>query len=466
MILKFLIFKGNSLSDEEKVIFSPIETTVRNLIRITLGKHEILDEKPDVAKQILACLHRVNELLSLKNTDPLASAYKEFFIITQFAQSSFRASQGTFLEKIFALSDSTQRIGCGVTGKNWANYLLNPELFWKYTLKLYTKDEKREYKKIIEMNPLKFKSIKLTRGKIDLFHHCLDNNTLILAEQRSRVNTGGTSAAQSNFEKANLFLSELNIWAKNENEAIDKFLKVLKEKEITNVLFLSAGVFAENGDWGTSSTDPQLSAKKNEFGKIKNKALELVRDFPKIYEIIGEEENAFVMKINEFEILMKFQFEYGLKYLEILLNETVTGDEFIRLAQASISDDFWVTYRVSVYEQEFLSQYNKNHINELLKFINSNRSIAKEWTNIKSKFLDKKGAFDLQFYNELDRFLKTIILEYTSKKNWELTIRISSKLSEQISYLTKVLTILFAAEYLKIIEFEIKNDYTLNEFTK
>lgn len=227
------IHPDDQLNADEFILKKGIERTVGELLRLTFREDEkhlsMAGDDPResrVTNWNFAGLWRAYAASGADETDELATVYPGVFDFTEYFSRSVDASKGDFYEMRIAASDPNEVLDVDRYLENLPQYLYAPHLAWKeheYTPGELGSDERRRYDELdaldidftvapsganvdTEANTRQADSILL------LDHSHLDNNVnnlLVFGEQRSSVNTGGTTARGSLYDKPKALLRGL-----------------------------------------------------------------------------------------------------------------------------------------------------------------------------------------------------------------------------------------------------------------
>lgn len=228
------IHDDNHLNNEEYILKKTISRTVGELLRLTFredDKHlSMAGEDPResrVTNWNFAGLWRAYKAVGEETSDELATVYPGVFDFTEYFSRSVDASKGDFYEMRIAASDPNQVLDVDRNLENLPQYLHASHLAWKtheYTPGELERDEQNRYDELNDIgidfdvapsdadvdtgaNTRQADSILL----LDHPHPETgeDSKLLVFGEQRSSVNTGGTTARGSLYDKPRALLKGL-----------------------------------------------------------------------------------------------------------------------------------------------------------------------------------------------------------------------------------------------------------------
>lgn len=219
------LYPDNELSHDEYILKKCINGTVAELLRLTFredDKHLSMagydPQESRVTNWNFAGLYSAYQASDENHGDELATAYPGVFDFTEYFSRSVDASKGDFYEMRIAASDPNEVLDVDRNIENLPQYLYAPHSAWKrheYTPRGLDSAEETRYE---QLNQLKIDFSNAPNGAIVdqdanarqadsvlLLDHSNynteDDRVLVFGEQRSSVNTGGTTARGSLYDK-------------------------------------------------------------------------------------------------------------------------------------------------------------------------------------------------------------------------------------------------------------------------
>lgn len=394
-----LIKKKGKLKDYEKLLYDAYSSKVKNILLIA---SKLVKKEFDPVKILFWGLD------SISNEESYKKRYRSILEITEYFHAA-KGQRGKFLEKILA-SKSKKGI-CSIRLSEIPIWFESPYLLAKRKVLGNEKLSPKEKKKLRLLSN-KWKFLGSDDENIDFDVGNIKQDSLILFEQKSRVDSGGTSARREIFSAKVLPLlkrikSDKKLFEISDTNEELSFEDLIKKLNIRKVAIFDGILFNKDGSSATVEGDNLngfYSSRKSEF----RETLRFLEDNQEFFKILdkNEEDLSINIKVKDSNIEIEMGVAYGDDIPKKLLNLNFSLQDTI----ISGFDDLWLAFKIGIDEREIMEKEEENNIIKLKKFSETN----KEFKELCEKFRREEGKTEV-----LDEMVGMINKEKIIKINKE-----------------------------------------------